>query len=293
MSATCSIASRTCSVSGVKLFPALDLPAADDLILAAVDDFAATAVEERGAGARIFFATEHQRNAALAHLIARQQTASAIEVSDEDWAARSQQNLAPITVGGITIVPNPECRVAPASQVPHVRFPIPSCVITIEPSMGFGTGQHPTTRLCLLALQACAVTGVAVLDVGTGSGVLAIAAARLGAARAHGIDSDPDAVESAVRNLRLNPDARHVTFAVADLSSVLLAPADIVLANLTGASLARFAGRLRAAVASGGTVILGGVLESEEQDVRRAWRGAEWRDRAQESEWVCLTARIS
>ncbi len=137
--------------------------------------------------------------------------------------------------------------------------------------MGFGTGHHVTTRLCLSALQTMDLSNHDVLDVGTGSGVLAIAAVRLGAARAIGIDSDPDAIQSARENLDLNPEALRVTFDLVDLSAGVLPVVDVVTANLTGALLVRSASALLAAARPGGTLILSGIQSHEREEVRRAF----------------------
>ena len=154
--------------------------------------------------------------------------------------------------------------------------------------MGFGTGHHATTRLCLAALQEFSLAGAAVLDVGTGSGILAIAAASLGAARVQAIDHDADAVQSADESLALNPGVDGVTFTVADLAEAALPESDVVTANLTGAMLIRSAALLLAGVRSGGTLIVSGILAPEEDRVRRAFSAASLVDRRQEDEWVCL-----
>jgi ribosomal protein L11 methyltransferase len=265
----------------LKLWPALDVVPADDLLLAALDDFSPTASEALDHGVRVFFASRDHRDDAEAALRDRGIAATAIEISDEDWAVRSQQNLTPITVGHITVLPS-LALAAPLepSSGDHVT-------IVIEPSMGFGTGHHATTRLCLAALQRTAVAGASVLDVGTGSGILAIAAARLGAARAHGIDSDADAIQSANENLTRNPEVRTVRFDLAEITPDL-SRADIVLANLTGALLARVASILCDALNPGGMLILSGILASEEETVRLAFSSVETVWRQQEDEWVCL-----
>ena len=155
------------------------------------------------------------------------------------------------------------------TRTPHQA---PSTIV-ILPSMGFGTGHHATTRLCLRALQAVDVMNRCVLDVGTGSGVLAIAAVRLGAARALGIDNDADAIQAANENLGLNQGVENVEFRVADVLADDLPAADIVTANLTGAFLVRSATLLRELLRPAGTLIVSGLMEHERDDVMRALAG--------------------
>jgi ribosomal protein L11 methyltransferase len=256
----------------LKTYPAVIIRRADpDLVAALVDDFSPTAIEPRDDDVRVFFANGRQRDEAQ-HALAQTFDVAAAEVSDEDWARRSQENLQPVTVGRVTVFGGPDgphsAQNSRSLQVPESRGPI---AIVIQPSMGFGTGHHATTRLCLDALQTIDLTGRDVLDVGTGSGVLAIASVRLGAARAIGIDFDADAIRSARDNLALNPAARGVTFIELDLTRASLPHADIVTANLTGALLVRSAPLLGAAVRPGGTLVLSGLLVHERDDVRAAF----------------------
>ena len=273
----------------VRHWPALDILEADDLLLAALDDFAPTAIEERERGVRVFFATQEQRDAALAALARPPTLAAALEISDEDWAVRSQSSLGPILVGRIRVVPHSRFLNSPA--LPPPTGPVDPLEVVIEPSMGFGTGHHATTRLCLAAIQTLDLRQTRALDVGTGSGILAIAAALLGAPQVHGIDYDADAIQAANDNLALNPGARHATFAVADLTGGALPTADLVMANLTAADLVRSADLLRAAALAGGTLILSGILDSEEPEVREAFASTPLVDRQQEEEWICLTLK--
>lgn len=286
-------------------WPALDVLEPDDLLLATLDEFAPTAIEERDCVLRVFFAVRENRDAARARLDDQGRAAVAIDVDDEDWAQRSQQNLEPVTVGRITVVPAPQAssphsvsparrlraRASPASDSDALR----PLTLVIEPSMGFGTGHHATTRLCLEALQRATLAGAFVLDAGTGSGILAIAAARLGATGALGVDCDADAIHSANQNLALNPDARGIRFAVADLTAMPLPRADVITANLTGALLTRVAGVLLGASTPGGTLILSGILAAEERAVRRAFASADAVWRGQDEEWIglMLTSSVS
>jgi len=268
----------------LKAYPALDVRSgSSDLVQAIVDGFEATGIEERDRMTRVFFASHERRDRAAAALSDAGYATASIEVPDQDWARRSQEHLTPITIGRITIFPNPES--APVSSLQ------PPVTIVIKPSMGFGTGHHATTRLCLAALQTLDLSKAFVLDVGTGSGVLAIAAARLGARRALGIDSDPDALQSARENRALNPDARHVDFELADLTSASLPQADVVTANLTGALLIRAAAILQRALRRGGSLIVSGLLTEERMTVQAAFEGMTPIFELEEDGWIGLGFR--
>jgi ribosomal protein L11 methyltransferase len=270
----------------VKHYSALLIRGIDpDLVAALVDDFFPTAIEPRDDEVRAFFASARDRDAAL-HALAPRFDVAPLEVDDDDWARRSQENLQPITVGRITIVPSVPAA-NPQSPTPDPR-PI---AITIIPSMGFGTGHHATTRLCLEAMQTMDLTGCAVLDVGTGSGVLAIAASMLRAAIATGIDIDADALFSARENLTLNPSARGVTFTELDVAHAALPECDVVTANLTGALLVRSAERIAAAVLPGGALILSGVLAHERDDVCGAFAAMPVAWEREDDGWVGLIVK--
>lgn len=272
-------------------YPALDVRGTDpEITLAVIDDFAPTAVEEIADGISVYFATRDARDAACAAVRRALPHASTAvrEVDDEDWARRSQQNLTPVTVGRITVAPPWSVEAATDRRAPTADH----LTVTILPSMGFGTGHHATTRLCLAALQALDVSGRTVLDIGTGSGVLAIAADRLGAADAFGIDVDPDAITSARENLVLNPDARRARFEKADMRAARLPVADIVLANLTGAVLVQNARMLLEAVRPGGTLIVSGLQTHERGEVLDAFGGATLTWSSEEAGWVGLAFAI-
>lgn len=256
-----------------------------DLVLAALDGSGVSAVEEMGDGSmRAFFAdalerdraAEHVRNALSADVVA-------VEISDEDWAARSQASVKAIRVGSLTVAPPWD-------------LPADGQTVVILPSTGFGTGHHATTRLCLAALQEVGAAGRAVLDVGTGSGVLAIASVLLGASKALAIDYDQDAIDNALENLDLNAHAIDRTAidirraSVEDAGVIEAAAFDVVLANLTGATLISFAMALKRACAPGGALIVSGLREEEEADVRAAL-GCRVESRSSEDGWVALVLR--
>ena len=273
-----------------KRWPALDVygDGQEERGFYVADDYAPTAVQEIDGALRFFFSNSDDRDQA-ARALAPYLRVSPVDVPGDDWARRSQQNLAPITVGRLTILPTPSdlpgSPALPTAPALHA--------LVIPPSMGFGTGHHATTRLCLAALQEINLTDAEVLDLGTGSGVLAMAAVQLGAARALGVDDDSDAVQAAVDSLAFNPGLPRgrILFVVGDLMTMELPTADVVTANLTGGLLIRAAARLRRALKPGGALIMSGLQADERDEVWRAFAGLELETEATEDGWTTFTAR--
>jgi ribosomal protein L11 methyltransferase len=207
-------------------------------------------------------------------------------VHEEDWA-EAWKAYFPVMRIGRRLVIRPTWR-------RHRRLP-DDVVLAIDPGMAFGTGLHPTTRLCLTALESIAddgrVGGARVLDVGCGSGILAIAAVKLGASDALGVDTDPIAIESTMANARRNRLARRIRARAGSIPSG--EPAfDLVLANLIAGVLVPLAGALRDELRPGGTLVASGIFVDREAEVRSSFEASGLRvgRRAAEGDWVALVA---
>jgi ribosomal protein L11 methyltransferase len=204
-----------------------------------------------------------------------------VDVEDEDWARRTQADLPAIRVGRVIV--------APPWDLPAPELAAGAVVVEIEPSRGFGTGHHQSTRLCLVLLQSRSLDSRTVIDVGTGSGVLAIVAARLGAAFVQAIDVDPDAVENARENIVRNGVDGQVEAHVRDFTEGRMDAADLATANLTGTLLARHADALGALVRTGGSLIVAGFTIDEKPLVLDAFeRQFTVSESAEEDDWSAM-----
>ena len=213
-----------------------------------------------GAAARTAAETEMRATAEFAGIDAR-----SVEVEDEDWARRTQADLPAIQVGRVLVCPPWDVRTPAAPD---------EVVVHIEPSRGFGTGHHQSTRLCLALLQNRNLHGLTMIDVGTGSGVLAITAAKLGAGYVAALDNDPDAIENARENIAVNGVENIVEAHVEDFTRVSRSPADIVTANLTGTLLSRHAAQLMPLLKPAGLLITAGFTADEKHMVEDAFAPA-------------------
>ena len=218
---------------------------------------------------------------AILHPAARPATIETAAVAAFDWTAVARSHHRPVTIGRRLLV-------APPWEVPDAPG---REVLVIEPGMAFGTGQHATTRGCLEAIEAAvAAGGVAkALDVGTGSGILALALARLGVPHVVAVDDDPHVLPIARENLVRNGAAQ--VQLVAATAADLHARFDLVVANLLADILVRDATALRGCVAADGRFVASGLLESQAEAVAAAYPG--WRvvDDYRDEGWCTLVLR--
>lgn len=227
---------------------------------------------------------------------------SVAQVDDEDWADAWKKYFKPLQISGrLTIKPSWEDYTPREGEI----------VIELDPGMAFGTGTHPTTALCLRTLESVIRGGETVIDVGTGSGILAIGAAKLGAARVLALDLDPVAVSSASQNVALSGLSDVIEVRKSDLLGILkerehagqdgenaLAlkvqpPVDLVVANILAEIILQFTEDVMQVLKPGGIYIASGIYKNKEEAVAAGLREAGFTimDRAREADWIAFVAR--
>jgi ribosomal protein L11 methyltransferase len=205
------------------------------------------------------------------------------QISDEDWATAWKKHYAVLRVGRQLVI-------CPA-WIEYIPQP-GDLVLRLDPGMAFGTGLHPSTQLCLAALEDRLHGGERVLDVGTGSGILAIAAARLGAAHVDALDIDPVAVEAARGNARLNGLEECIALSTGSAGSPAITGSyDVLVVNILARVIVELvAAGLVAPLAPGGTLIAAGIIDHQAEDVVRALdaAGVTISEQRAVKDWVAL-----
>jgi ribosomal protein L11 methyltransferase len=182
------------------------------------------------------------------------------EVNEEEWATAWKKYYNPVKISErFTIVPTWETYEPVSSD---------ELIIELDPGMAFGTGTHPTTVMCIQALEKTVKKGDTVIDVGTGSGILSIAAAMLGAERVHALDLDPVAVESAKLNVKLNKVHDVVTVSQNNLLDRMDEQADVIVANILAEIILRFVDDAYRLLRAGGMFITSGIIQTKKQEVK-------------------------
>ncbi|OLC54380.1 MAG: ribosomal protein L11 methyltransferase [Chloroflexi bacterium 13_1_40CM_4_68_4] len=202
---------------------------------------------------------------------------AAREIKEEDWLEAWKAQFTPLRIGAFLVRPT-WSDAAPADA---------AIELVLDPGMAFGTGLHPTTQQCLEALSTIRLERRSVLDVGTGSGILAIAAAKRGASPVVGVDTDPLAVEAARENATRNGVAIPIgAGSAADVPGRF----DVVVANLVSPVLQEIVGDLVARMAPRGLLVTAGISAPSEPQTRDAFlrAGLKLRDRAERDDWIAL-----
>jgi ribosomal protein L11 methyltransferase len=218
---------------------------------------------------------------------------SLASIQEEEWAEAWKQYFKPTHITERLVI-KPTWETYEAK--PH------ETIIELDPGMAFGTGTHATTALCMRTLEGVIQPGDNAIDVGTGSGILAVTAVKLGAAHVLALDLDPVAVSSAKENARLNGLEEHITVELSDLLGALhhgsantgiVLPAQVVVANILAEIIMTFVDDVYQALQPGGMYVASGIITSKENDVREALEQAGFTmvSREEENGWVALVAR--
>ncbi len=202
-------------------------------------------------------------------------------VADEDWAENWKKYYKPFRVGRRLVV-------KPTWEEYPVRPG--DLVVELDPGMAFGTGTHETTAMCMELLEETLSDGMRVMDVGTGSGILAIAAARLGARNVLAVDIDPDAVKVARENVSHNGVDDRVRVIQGDLVNGEAMPCELAVANIVADAIVLLCAPLTRHLTPGGALICSGIIKERESDVLKAAKAAGYRldKRLTRGEWVAL-----
>lgn len=212
-------------------------------------------------------------------------TVSISEVNEEEWATAWKKYYHPVKISErFTIVPTWE---------EYTPVQSDELIIELDPGMAFGTGTHPTTVMSIQALERTVQKGDKVIDVGTGSGVLSIAAAMLGAKEVCALDLDEVAVEAARINLKLNKVHGVATVAQNNLLDGMNGPVNIVVANILAEVILRFTNDVGRIVEKGGCFIAAGIIQPKKQDVKDAIIAAGFtiEETIQMEDWVAFIAK--
>lgn len=205
-------------------------------------------------------------------------------VREEDWQNSWKQYYHAMDIGRrLAIVPSWE------------RYDTDRTVITLDPGMAFGTGTHATTRLCMELLEQSITPGCTVLDVGCGSGILAVCSVLLGASHADGVDIDELAVKIAGENAALNQAADRTHFVQGDLTDKISGQYDVICANIVADVIIRLCPSLRRFLQPGGYFLASGIIDERSVEVEKAIRdcGMHIIDRREEDGWVALRCQFA
>lgn len=203
------------------------------------------------------------------------------EIKEEDWSKKWRRTFKPIRATG---------RIVVKPSWIKKRFP-QKLVIEMEPKMAFGTGEHSTTRLCLRVLEKYIRAGVRVLDLGTGSGILAIAAAKLGASYVLALDIDQDAISNARENIKKNKVQKIIDLKLGTLGSKIPSDHfDLIAANLTKTQIMEFFERMSCVLKKRGIFVLSGIQTEEKKEMEKFFitKKVLLKKTLSEKGWVCF-----